>query len=771
MNAAAHHSPQQHGWRRWATLGAAATATLLAIPMIAASPAQALTPLEVTVAVNNHTYDGTDTATITGCTIDTDTTGVFVACDATGASGFFLSADAGTAISVNVSGLALTGADAASYEITTINAAADIHPATVSATAVSADSRDYDATTGVNISDCTLSGVIAPDDVTCSGSGSFDSSAVGTGKAVTVDTLSLGGIDAANYTLDLPYPTGATADVTAIDLTVDAIDADSKNYDGNADAVISDCTLNGVLGEDDVTCSGTGSFDTPAAGTGKTVTAATLTLGGAEAGNYNLTGTYPTDTAAIDPIVISATAVVIETKEYDGTTDANVASCTLDGVIGSDVVSCTGDATFDDANAGTSKAVTVDTLTLEGADNGNYTLDTDYPAATGDITPVTLTVTPDDQTITYGDPVPAAGFFTFNVNGFVNGESTSAGSYIAPECTTDYVAGDPAGSYDITCTGGSMDNYEFAYDTATLTVDPLAVPSDAVWYTGPNEKYTSSATETLTKVTLSATLSLELIDEGAGQECGTDTAISVADATITFTDQISGKILAKDVRVSEVAGNCEEGIATAIVTLSTGNNGTELYVIVSTVGGSMSASSLDTGGQIDTDLASAKVAVSQPRPLGTLQGFGELTVIAKTGNYNLGTAGSLTTTMGGDAASATFRFVPGTRKVLPKGQTVVVIPAADGGFYVIKSNSINSVIVGTTITSVNTKASVSLVGGTCVEGTCAIEGGVSLRLDVTNANQSLVGYTVQSTKTSTLLYSNNWYKTGRTWTTMAQLLS
>jgi len=672
MRAAAHQPTNTRARGRWAAFSAAISATLLAIPLMA-SPAQALTALEVTVAVDNHTYDGTGTATLGTCTIDTDVTGFDVSCIASGATGTFDTASVGTGINVTVVGLVLDGVDKDSFEIITINAAADITAATVSATAAIADNKNYDGTDDAVISDCTLDSVVIGDDVTCSGTGTFDTESVGTGINVTVDSLTLGGTAAGNYTLNSTYPTGVTADIAALDLTVDAIDADSKDYDGNTDAIISDCTLNGVIATDDVTCSGTGTFDTAAAGTGKTVTATTLALAGTAAANYNLTGTYPTDTAAIDPIELTASAVVIETKDYDGTTDAKVASCTLDGVVGTDVVTCTGDATFDDANAGTGKTVTVTSITLEGAANGNYTLSTTYPAATGDITPVTLTVTPDDQTITYGDPVPAAAFFTFDVAGFVNGESTADGSYIAPECTTDYVAGDPAGSYDITCTGGSMTNYDFDYGTATLTVDPLVIPSDAVWYTGPNEKYTASATETLTKVTLSATITLDLIDQDAGETCA-DTAISVADATVSFSDQLSGKVYAKDVRVSEVAGNCEEGIATAIATLSTGTNGTELYVIVTTVGGSMSASSLGTGGQIDTDLASAKVAVSQPQPVGTLQGFGDLAVVSGTTTYSLGTSGSLTGEMGGDAASVTFRFVPGTRKVLPKGQTVVIVP-------------------------------------------------------------------------------------------------
>ncbi|MFZ9628401.1 MAG: YDG domain-containing protein [Ilumatobacteraceae bacterium] len=749
------------------TAGAALASALLSIPFVSGDAAQASSLVDVTVTIDDHTYDRGATATITGCTIDTDTTGFDVACDTSGASASFDSTSVGTGLSVTVTGLALSGLDSGDFAIDVISATGNIVAAELTADSATADSRDYDATTDATISSCVLGGLVIEDDVTCSGVGTFDSKDAGTGKDVTITSLTLGGADSANYTLSSTYPTGTTADVYAIDLTVSAIDADGKDYDGTTDAVISDCTLDTVLGSDDVTCSGTGSFDTAAAGTGKTVTADSLSLGGTDAANYNLTGTYPTDTAAIDPLELSVTSVTVDAKDYDGTTDATISDCVLDGVIDGDVVTCSGTGDFVDAGAGTGKDVTVTDITLGGDDNGNYTVSTSYPSATGDIDPLTLTVTPDDQTITYGDSTDAA-LFTFGVTGFLDGEGTGDASYVAPECGAAYTAGDPAGRYTITCSGGSMDNYEFDYDTATLTVEAFEIPADAVWYTGQNEKYTSSASETLTKVTLSATLSLDLIDQGADETCA-DTSMTVADAKVTFTDRVSGKLLAKDVPVSEVAGNCEEGIATVIATLSAGTNGTEVYVIVVTVTGSMSGSNLAAGGQIDTDLATAQVTVSQPRAAGTISGAGDLTVVSWSSLTDVGTSGSLTTDMGGDAATATFRFVPGTKKVLPKGQAVLIIPAADGGIYYVKSNSITSIVVGATVTSVYTRASIVLVGGTCAT-TCSIDGGVSLRLDVTTANNQIAGITIQSTKTSALYYSNHWYKSGRVWTTALQTL-
>ena len=309
-----HQSPTRTRRKGWAAVSAATASVLISIPFVFGGAAQASSLVDVTVTIADLTYDGGTTAEITDCTIDTPVGGFDVSCDASGASGDFVSEDVATGVQVTVTGLMLIGGDSADFEIDGITATGDIVPAELTATAATADSRDYDGTDDATISDCTLDAVVEGDTVTCSGTGTFDTKDSGTGKTVTVDSLSLGGTDAGNYTLSTTYPTGVTADITAIDITVDAIDADGKDYDGNTDATISDCAPNGVLGDDEVTCSGDGSFDTAAVGTGKTVTATTLTLGGTDASNYNLTGTYPTDTAAIDPLELTVSSVTVDAK-------------------------------------------------------------------------------------------------------------------------------------------------------------------------------------------------------------------------------------------------------------------------------------------------------------------------------------------------------------------------------------------------------------------------------------------------------------------------
>src|SRR5258706_3407321 len=77
---------------------------------------------------------------------------------------------------------------------------------------------------------------------------------VGTGIAVT-STSTLGGADAANYTLT--QPTGLTANITAKVLTVTSPAAVNKIYDGTNAATITG-TLSGIVAGDVVTLNGPG---------------------------------------------------------------------------------------------------------------------------------------------------------------------------------------------------------------------------------------------------------------------------------------------------------------------------------------------------------------------------------------------------------------------------------------------------------------------------------------------------------------------------------
>ena len=123
-----------------------------------------------------------------------------------------------------------------------------------------------------------LTGTVTGDTVSLSGgTASFADKNVGTAKTVTLTGASLNGTDAGNYNLASVGTT--TADITPKALTA-SITADPKVIDGTTLATIQVTLGPGVVLGETVTVSGTRSFDTPAAGLGKTVTSSDLSPGG-----------------------------------------------------------------------------------------------------------------------------------------------------------------------------------------------------------------------------------------------------------------------------------------------------------------------------------------------------------------------------------------------------------------------------------------------------------------------------------------------------------
>jgi hypothetical protein len=188
-----------------------------------------------------------------------------------------------------------------------------INPKGLTVTGATADTKVYDGNTTATISGSTLVGIVGADVVTINTSGTFDTKNVGTGKVVT-STQTLGGADAAKYTVTIP--TGLTADITPIALTISSAVAQNKVFDGNTTATITG-TLSGVVSPDVVTLTLSGTFATSAIGTGIVVTS-TSTIGGADVANYTLTqptgltaniNLVPTFTEVIFPQFIQGTTV------------------------------------------------------------------------------------------------------------------------------------------------------------------------------------------------------------------------------------------------------------------------------------------------------------------------------------------------------------------------------------------------------------------------------------------------------------------------------
>ena len=121
-------------------------------------------------------------------------------------------------------------------------------------------------------------------------------------------------------------------------------------------------------------------------------------------------------------------------------------------------------------------------VTFTPSDTADYTSATIF--ATIDIHPATLTITPDSQSMIYGESAPAFGVSPAGYAGLVNGDLPSVVSGLT--CDAADAAGNPvgvttaAGSYAITCSDGTAANYSISYQPGTLTIEqaPLTITPD-----------------------------------------------------------------------------------------------------------------------------------------------------------------------------------------------------------------------------------------------------------------------------------------------------
>jgi len=235
---------------------------------------------------------------------------------------------------------------------------------------------------------------------------------------------------------------------------------------------------------------------------------------------------------------------------------------------------------------------------------------------------------------------------------------------------------------------------------------------------------------------------------------------------VTFTDILSSppKVLASGVKVSLVSGSdTSTGTANTVVTLSTGQYGAQAYLIEVTLGGVYTNHQQlppeAAPGTPPYESAHPVVTVMIPPTANSMQGTGEIPVLSTAaGTY--GNATDVTYTVGMKYNKS------GTN---PQGQIQLILQRSDGVYY-IKSNSISSMAFSTPVgdqppkdVTSYTKASIYKVSNGTLT---SIDGNVTLRLDAhegctTNPNcdgssGDSIGFTVLSTKTSSLYYSNNW---------------
>ena len=295
-------------------------------------------------------------------------------------------------------------------------------------------------------------------------------------------------------------------------VTVSGITVKSKIYDGSVTAELdtTNMTLNGVLDahKDTVTVTANGVFANANVGTNKTVTI-TLALGGANKDEYYLSSKTITTKAAISAKPVTA-VVAVAPKTYDGTTTATVTAEVTEGLVSRDSITITGlTGTFDDANVGTDKTVTVDasgkSITGTGASNYDVTMPT---KATGTINKAQATITveagKDIYSKTYGDA-------TFQLTGITENSNDAEGVQYAVTAGTDVVTVSgsgqvtilKAGTATVTLSLPESSNYLAAQDK-TIRID-VAKMAGAVNITGKLGKTYDGQPAALTEAMFSVT--------------------------------------------------------------------------------------------------------------------------------------------------------------------------------------------------------------------------------------------------------------------------
>jgi filamentous hemagglutinin family protein len=298
------------------------------------------------------------------------------------ASASFVNKDVGSNKPLVVNG-ALEGNVHGNYTLGSVGGAASITPASLIVGGLSGVNKVYDSTTKASLAGTPTVTPFSGDIVTVSGNGvdaghfaDKNVNASGT-KAITVNNGSyvLAGHDKDNYAIT--YSSELSASITPAPLSITGMSADNKVYDAKLAATISGGTLVGKFAGDDLTFNGASArFDTKGVGNDKLVTLTSVNLTGDDRSNYGTPVVPLSFTANITPATLSFSGVE---RQFNG--NANVALA-LNGVASDEehtadaVTLLSSSASYADKNVGTGKPITITAYSIDGADAGNYVVNT-----------------------------------------------------------------------------------------------------------------------------------------------------------------------------------------------------------------------------------------------------------------------------------------------------------------------------------------------------------------------------------------------------------
>ena len=624
----------------------------------------------ITAAANSRVYDGTTaaTGTITPVLFAGDTL------TATADAGAFANKHVGTAKTVTFGGISLVGdaATLANYSLPanlTLTAPADITPAALTVTGLSASNRVYNGTlvAALDTSGATVSGVFAGDTITVAASGVtglFADKNVANGIAVTAPSVGSalvagGSTSLSDYTVNTV--TGLSANITQASLTITGVTGVNRAYDGTTTGTVNSANaqLVGVVAGDSITLLTSGAVGVFAdknvangialAVSGNTLSAA----GGTLLSNYTLS--QPTGlTANITKAAVTVTGALTSVV-YNAATQNNGAA-TVSGLATGESLVVTG------LSSGRNVGTYADALSATaGASTslGNYTVTYVNGA---------LTITPFQ--------------FFFGPNGGVGPRIVGAANDKAYNALTAATGSLSVlgllGSDTLTATAGSA-----AFDTKnvgtgkTVTFGSIVVHGDATTLAN----YTLGGTTSVT--TTAAVTPAPLTVTGANASL-TYNAFTQTNAAATVTGLVGGET----VTVSGYGAGRNVGTYADTLSVAAGSNTLLSNYTLTTVDGALTLTPYQLNFGPNGGVG--------PRVVGTANDKVYNTTTAATGSVNvLGLLGSDTLTA--TASSAAF-----DTKNVGTGKTVTFAGIALGG----DATTLANYTLGST-TTVNTTAAVT----------------------------------------------------------------
>ena len=394
----------------------------------------------ITLEDAEYTYDGTEKSVVVSGVLPEGATVDYVNNKATNAGTYDVTATV----------------KALGYYDLTLNATLKVNPKTLTVSNLVAQDKNYDGTDKAILSNASLAGKIEGDDVSANipTEGKFANKNVGDSISVSIEPISLTGVDKDNYTL--VQPSGLKAKITKAPITVKANDKQIRI--GDAIPALDYAITNGALfGEDTLEGALTTNCSSTATAREYIISQGTLTAGS----NYDLTFVKGKLTVVDKtPQNVGVDGIVTEKTYGDEGFEIAVTPDEQSNLNNFEITSSNTDvATVDESGNVTIKNAGSTTISVNEPGNADYAPFEKTWTLT--VNKVDITVTADAKQKRIGTDDPA---LTYTYTGMLVGTDAFTGD-LARE------SGEEVGTYDILQgTLALSDNYNITYNKATFEI-------------------------------------------------------------------------------------------------------------------------------------------------------------------------------------------------------------------------------------------------------------------------------------------------------------